>query len=129
MILQLTGLGVGLGAAVRTPRWLAGDRLQELLRDPASPLRQSGDPSGAIRTSHRALRLLGRLPYSPWRNTCLYRSVAQCLVLRSYGVAARVEIGAKRDCATERGIEVHAWVSGNGDEPVGRVHTLLMPVG
>jgi hypothetical protein len=81
-------------------------------------------PRGGVGAANRLLRLLARLPGHRWRNTCLYRSVAECLVLRGYGVPAIVKIGVKNDTGD---IEAHAWVvradraaqdSGQGHEPL-----------
>jgi hypothetical protein len=56
---------------------------------------------------------LRRLNVNRWRVTCLYRSVAECLVLRELGFPARVLIGARAD---ERSgtIAAHAWVECDG---------------
>ncbi|MGH7733389.1 MAG: lasso peptide biosynthesis B2 protein [Gemmatimonadales bacterium] len=61
----------------------------------------------ALRNSGAVLRLLGRLPLSPWRNTCLYRSIAACLALRSLGASAVLHLGVREGAA---GVAAHAWV-------------------
>ena len=71
-------------------RWIDGPRLSELLREPTAPRAGGRVPRGAIGAAMILLRVLGRLPGRRWRNTCLYRSVAECLVLRRYGVPATV---------------------------------------
>jgi hypothetical protein len=77
--------------------------------------------------SRFTLRLLGQLPFLPWHNTCLYRSVAECLILRRYGVACRVQLGVARDSAAPEMIKAHAWVE-REDRLSGNVsHTLLRP--
>jgi transglutaminase superfamily protein len=53
-----------------------------------------------------------RLPW--WRNTCLYRALAECLVLRRYGVACRVELGVTR---SGEALGAHAWVVRGAGEP------------
>ena len=57
-----------------------------------------------------------RLPW--WRNTCLYRALAECLVLRRYGIACRVELGVTR-LGKPAAIGAHAWVvrGHGGPEP------------
>jgi hypothetical protein len=58
------------------------------------------------------VKVLGHVPGLPWKSTCLYRSVAECLVLRRYGVPAVVRIGVKSDPGSGR-ILAHAWVVPN----------------
>jgi len=81
-------------------------------------------PRGGVGVANRLLRVLARLPGNRWRYTCLYRSVAECLVLRGYGVPAVVAIGVRNATGD---IEAHAWVeradraaagSGQGHEPL-----------
>jgi hypothetical protein len=105
----------GAWAGLRAPWWLEGERLHALLRPPAQA--DGADaPRGAVSAAVRTVALLSRLPRSPWRNTCLYRSTAECLVLRRYGVPALVRIGARRDDAANGGeILAHAWVVRAGD--------------
>lgn len=106
-------------AAFVTPRWLEGGRFQSLLdfelervggatqadATQGSATRQSDH---AVRTSRRTLSLLGRLPRSPWRNTCLYRSVAECILLRRAGISARVCLGVRKNATNA--VNAHAWV-------------------
>jgi len=96
----------GVHAALSSPRWIEGARLTELLRDPP-PAPERRVPRGATGAAMRLLRLLALLPGSTWRNTCLYRSVAECLVLRRYGVPAILKIGVRNGSGD---IEAHAWV-------------------
>ena len=108
----------GAWAALRAPFWLEGPRLAALLRPPADARGEAAAPRGAVGAAMRMVRLLARLPRSPWRNTCLYRSVAECLVLRRYGVPALVRIGVRND--VESGAEggeilAHAWVVRAGE--------------
>lgn len=100
----------GVWAALRAPFWLRAHRLQSLMERPAAGSPAGPDPLPALRTTYRALRLLSAPPRSPWRNTCLYRSVAECLVLRGYGRDARVCIGV-RDASAPGAIVAHAWVA------------------
>jgi hypothetical protein len=60
------------------------------------------------------LRLLARTRLPWWRNTCLYRALAECLVLRRYGIACRVELGVTR---SGEAIGAHAWVARGNGEP------------
>ena len=71
----------------------------------------------SLRYSRHALRLLAVLPGGRWRNTCLYRSAAECLLLRAYGAPARLCLGVRKG-AEQTGdgdehvcdIRAHAWV-------------------
>ena len=100
------GMLAGARAALASRRWIDGPRLTELLRDPP-PAPGRRVPRGATGAAMLLLKALARLPGSPWRNTCLYRSVAECLVLRRYGVPAMLRIGVKNG---DGDIEAHAWV-------------------
>ncbi len=107
----------GAWAALRVPFFLGGERLASLLTPPARARPGAAPARGAVRASLAAVRLLARVPGLPWRNTCLYRSVAECLVLRRYGVPALVRIGVGTGKA-EGDIVAHAWVvvAGREDE-------------
>jgi hypothetical protein len=85
----------GVWAALRAPLWLRGRRWTELLAPPAGAAADGASYAGAARAARGAIRVLSVVPGSPWRNTCLYRSVAECLVLRGYGVPAVVRIGVR----------------------------------
>jgi hypothetical protein len=100
----------GIRAALASPLWLSGDRWRTLLEPGAGADQGRPGADDAVLASRRALRLLGRIPRSPWRNTCLFRSVAECLVLRRYGVGARLRIGVGREEPGAEGIVAHAWV-------------------
>ena len=56
-----------------------------------------------------ALRLLARARLPCWRNTCLYRAVAECIVQRGYGIPCRVELGVTPP-GESAAIGAHAWV-------------------
>jgi hypothetical protein len=117
-MMELPGAALaGAWAALRAPFWLEGPRLAALLRAPADSRRAAAPPRGAVSAAMRTVGLLARLPRSPWRNTCLYRSVAECLVLRRYGVPAQVRIGVRSDAEGGRGGEIlaHAWVVRAGE--------------
>jgi hypothetical protein len=113
--MSLFELGIGISAAVRSPRWIGGSHLDQLVRDQERPLLVSRDPALAMKASAVALRLLARLPFTPWRNTCLYRSVAECIALRHCGVAARLRLGVAHGSESEGAITAHAWV----ERPIG----------
>jgi len=97
----------GVRAALDSRRWIDGPRLTELLREPPAARPGARVPRGGVGAALILLKVLGRIPGSPWRNTCLYRSVAECLVLRRYGVPAMLRIGVKNG---DGDIEAHAWV-------------------
>jgi hypothetical protein len=108
-------LAVGAGAALSTPLWLHGRRWRTLLAAPEQATAPSAatlaGAEGAIRAGRFWLRQLARIPGGVWRNTCLFRSVAECLVLRRRGVDARLRIGVGREAD---GIIAHAWVQRPG---------------
>jgi hypothetical protein len=60
------------------------------------------------------LRVLAKLPGNTWRNTCLYRSVAECLALRRLGMPARLCIGVEEDGDSLDHVAAHAWVEVDG---------------
>lgn len=118
--MSLPGVTVtGAWAALRVPLWLKGRRWTELLSPPAGVPAGAEPPAGASRAAWRAVKALSLVPGSPWRNTCLYRSVAECLALRRYGVPAVVRIGVRAgDQPGETPILAHAWVvTDPGAEP------------
>ena len=100
-------------AAWRAPQAIATD-LSSLLAEPEAlaPRSASGGIARApraMRQAQRALRALARLPGGPWKTTCLFRSVTECLLLRQLGLAARVVIGVDRTGAAAD-VVAHAWV-------------------
>lgn len=107
-------LVAGVAAAARVPVYLRGTRLRALMEPPpAGGSRGAEAPRGAVGAVGAAVRcvgLLARVPGLPWRDTCLYRSVAECLVLRRYGVPAYVRIGVRNENPPHGAIAAHAWV-------------------
>jgi hypothetical protein len=104
------GLAWGVAAALRAPLWLRGERLTELMEAPAALPAERAVPRGATGSAFLLLRMLGRVPGSPWRSTCLYRSIAECLVLRRHGVPAVLRIGVRNEGPPANAIVAHAWV-------------------
>jgi hypothetical protein len=102
----------GVWAGLRVPLWLHGRRWTELLREPAATRPGAHPPRGAVRAALATVKVLARVPGLPWKSTCLYRSVAECLVLRRYGVPAVVRIGVKSNPGSGQ-ILAHAWVVPN----------------
>jgi hypothetical protein len=110
-VTRLAGAAItGAWSALRVPLWLHGRRWQELLVPPAAAAAEPDPPRGVIRASRVVVRVLSAVPGLPWRNTCLYRSVAECLALRRYGVPAVVRIGVRAGQGAETPIVAHAWV-------------------
>jgi hypothetical protein len=110
--MRLTNLWSGVRAALAAPRWVSSPRLTELfILPPDASAVPYEEPYGALRVARRALALLARVPGRRWRATCLYESVAECLVLRARGVPAAVCIGVKRTDGDGAGIAAHAWVA------------------
>jgi hypothetical protein len=100
----------GLWAALRVPAYLRGRRWTELLSPPPAEARVSSAPRGVRRAARGAVRTLSAVPGLPWKNTCLYRSVAECLALRACGVPAVVRIGVRSGEEDETRVVAHAWV-------------------
>lgn len=112
-------LFVGLWAALATPSRIRRDLDGLLASAPADPRSACADTETTLRIARFALRLLARLPGRTWRNTCLYRSVAECLALRRLGVPARLCLGVDREQAVDS-VVAHAWVErGDRDTPDG----------
>ena|SRR2546425_5455688 len=110
MLGRAVSAAAGVAAALGSPLWLRRSRLVQLMGEPDPALTARADRArDAVRAAHRTLRLLGRAGFPVWRNTCLYRAVAECLVLRRYGIPCRLELGiGKHD---EPGmVKAHAWV-------------------
>jgi hypothetical protein len=110
ILARVTELTTGAAAALESPLWLRAGKLNQLLAAPTLTMRRQRDSGVAVRAALRMLRLLARLRLPPWRNTCLYRSIAECLVLRRYGVPCRMQIGVAARTAADGAIHAHAWV-------------------
>lgn len=121
---DLTRWTRALVAALVAPAWIAGGRWRELL-DP-SPSARPGAAVVPVAAAERAVRWLSHVPFGPWRATCLYRSVAGCLLLRWSGVDAVLRLGVG---GTERGSAAaaarlgvrpttlaHAWIESAAGE-------------
>jgi len=122
-------IAIGVGAALRTPVWLRGGRLRRLLGGCGEARPSPAPPEAGLRAARATLRVLGRIPLLPWRNTCLYRSVAECLVLRSVGVACRLRIGVRHTKDRPASVEAHAWVEWSGAPAPDPAHVVLSPSG
>lgn len=106
-------VALGVAAAWRAPLAVRGPRFQALLAGSAV---EDGSgvrwPGLAIRTANAVLRVLSRLPAAGrfWKNTCLFRSVATCIVLRRRGISARLRLGIRTGDYSSQRIQAHAWV-------------------
>ena len=114
MLGRAAALTAGVAAALQSPLWLGGGRLRQLIGAPTDLIdhmraTDAERASQALRAAHATLRLLDRVAFPVWRNTCLYRAVAECLVLRRYGIPCRLELGVASHDAPGR-ITAHAWV-------------------
>ena len=114
---------VGFSAALRAPRWIAGPRLKSALEAEVNHAGQPVTPDHslevALRVANGAVRHLARTG-TAWKNTCLYRSMAQYLVLRDYGRSAAIRIGvqgAPRH-SDDKEVTAHSWVIYHGPERV-----------
>ncbi len=64
-----------------------------------------------VRAALRMLRLLARVAPSRWRDSCLYRSAIECVILRALGHPAVVRLGVLAAGRTRGAdVEAHAWV-------------------
>jgi hypothetical protein len=131
-MVSLRPAAIGIAAALRVPFWIGGTRLQRALNgnggDQITCPREATSESPpndrelahALRASMISLRVLARLR-PVWRNTCLYRSLTQWLVLRAYGRDASVRIGVglhSQEANEDSAVTAHAWVDYDGPEPV-----------
>ena len=108
-------LSVGVIGAWRAPTVIANG-LSALIAAPvavASAAARTVDASLASRAAHAAVARLARVAPARWRNSCLYRSVAECVALRAIGLPARVVIGVGTS-ATADDVIAHAWVECDG---------------
>jgi len=113
---------VGMSAALRAPFWISGRRLKSALEAQVdtSAKRKHGDPNVvvALRVANGSIRQLART-HTVWRNTCLYRSAAQYLVLKDFGRPAAIRIGVKNaGHVDDVDVAAHSWVLHDGPELV-----------
>jgi hypothetical protein len=113
---------VGVRAALRAPLWVSGDRLKSALEQNVDQgaKRTHTDPRlvVALRVANGTVRQLART-HTAWRNTCLYRSAAQYLVLRDFGRPAAIRIGVKNvKHDDDEDVAAHSWVLHDGPELV-----------
>ena len=112
-------IAIGVRAALRAPRYV-NDDLGSLLQAREGPAPSGGRIDLSLRTARRGVRALALLPGSPWRNTCLFRSIAECLALREHGIPARLRLGVRGAPGAEPGapggIDAHAWVEWEGTD-------------
>jgi len=114
---RLRAYAIGATTALAVPVHLLGGGIGTLVRDPGPLPPARGDPTDAHRAALRMLQLLARAGLPWWRNTCLYRAVVECLVLRRYGVRSRVQLGVARP-GEGSPISAHAWSTReNGGDP------------
>ena len=110
---------VGLRAALRAPRWVSGARLRSALEAEAAPdtrsLLVNDELVLALRVASGAVRQLAKT-HTAWRDTCLYRSMAQYLVLKNFGKSAAIRIGVQSPNEAE--LKAHSWVIYHGPESV-----------
>jgi hypothetical protein len=113
---------VGVRAALRAPLWVSGDRLKSAIDSKVDQevKRTHTDPRlvVALRIANGTVRQLART-HTAWRNTCLYRSAAQYLVLKDFGRPAAIRIGVKSvKHEDEEEVAAHSWVLHDGPELV-----------
>ena len=113
---------IGLSAALRAPLLVRGSRLRSALEAQVDRNEKLVDVDSelvaALRIANGFIRQLSRTR-TGWKNTCLYRSAAQYLVLKDYGRAAAIRIGVKRPAHYDDGdVTAHSWVLHDGPEPV-----------
>lgn len=113
---------VGVRAALRAPMWVSGKNLKSAIDAEVdqSAKRTDTDPAlvVALRVANGAVRQLART-HTAWRNTCLYRSAAQYLVLKDFGRPAAIRIGVRNVKHEDDGeVAAHSWVLHDGPELV-----------
>lgn len=121
---RLPAYVIGAVSALGVPLRLRGSGIATLIRGVPPLGRERGDPTDALRAAHRMLRILARARLPWWRNTCLYRAVAECLVLRYYGIPSRVRLGVARP-GDDSPIRAHAW-SLRGNDSLAEAPTALV---
>ncbi|MFQ5530029.1 MAG: lasso peptide biosynthesis protein, partial [Gemmatimonadota bacterium] len=98
---RLHAIAIGVRTAWRVPAWIAEAEAADLLAT-EWPREWSDDlPRSEIEAASSAawltLRLLARLHPGRWKTSCLYRSAAECQLLRELGVPASVRLGVHRE--------------------------------
>src|SRR3954469_2589935 len=111
----IRALSAGVRAAWRAPAVIANG-LGALIAAPSAgaispPTSATRDATLASRAAHGAVARLARIAPARWRNSCLYRSVAECLALRALDLPARVVIGVG---TSSDDVIAHAWVECDG---------------
>jgi len=114
----------GVLAALRVPR-VIDTSLKSLLDTPVVGTAEPRECARSIRVAHRTLRLLAAIPGGRWRNTCLFRSVAECHVRRARGWPARLAIGVG---SAEDRVIAHSWVEIVGAAEMPGTPTALSPL-
>jgi hypothetical protein len=111
---SLRGALNGARTALGLPLRLRKGRLEELMSEapPAAPGLEEVET--ALRVGLALLAYLARLRTPFWRNTCLYRSILECVLLRRSGRAAVVRIGVRQGDDVTGAIAAHAWVEVGG---------------
>jgi len=100
--------------------WVSGSRLKSALEARVDDDVPAPDPelASALEIANGMVRHLS-MTRTAWRNTCLYRSVAQYLVLRDFGRSAAIRIGVRGPGHENEGdVAAHSWVLYRGPEPV-----------
>ena len=106
MLIALRALGQARAVARR-------GSLSAWLVDRAAPVAvPSQFPEPEVRSAFRLLAGASRLPGGLWRNTCLYRAVVECGVLRARGIRSHVALGVARDAGSD--VVAHAWAVAEG---------------
>lgn len=103
-------VAVGVAAALSLPLYLSGTRLTRLMAEPPATDRVALDSAVALRVGLLCLRAAGRARLPGWRNSCLFRSVLRCRLLRRAGLPAVLKIGAARKDGESGELTMHAWV-------------------
>jgi hypothetical protein len=105
----------GARAALALPLHLRRAGLRSRRAAPPPAAVTAADAGAALRVGMAVLARLARLRLPLWKNTCLYRSVLECVLLRGYGRAAVLRIGVAGAGVPSRSFAAHAWVEVDGD--------------
>jgi hypothetical protein len=110
----LRGALEGAWAALGMPLRLRRNRLEELMVEPPPAAPRLVEVETALRVGRVLLRCLARLRSPLWKNTCLYRSILECVLLRRSGRAAVIRIGVRQGDGSAGAVAAHAWVEVGG---------------